>query len=205
MMKEYEIRPEELLNKYIELSNRDADLIFNNQPSEDSLCIACGGKSTYSFTKNNFIYCECNDCKTLYLNPRPSLEIFKNFYQNSKSSQYWSDVFYPAVAEIRREKIIKPRVKKLGALLEKINLQVNTIVDVGAGYGIFLDEWRKVFTNTKLIAIEPSSSMANKCRDKGIFTVEDIVENVQDFSDLADLVVCFEVFEHVLSPVDFIC
>ena len=202
-MKEYEIRPEELLSKYIELSNYDAESFFTNKVFEESLCIACGGNSTYKFTKNNFSYCECNDCKTLYLNPRPSLEVFKDFYQHSKSCKYWAEIFYPVVAEIRREKIIKPRVKKLASLLGKVDLNVKSIIDVGAGYGIFLDEWRKISPDAELLAIEPSSNMANKCRENRILTVENIVENVQGYTDSADLVVCFEVLEHVSNPLDF--
>lgn len=203
-MKENEIRPEELLNKYIELSNGDVDLFFTDNVPLELLCVACGGRSTYNFSKNNFSYSECRVCKTIYQNPRPPLDDFKNFYQHSKSSKYWSDTFYPAVAEIRREKIIKPRVKKLASLLGKVDLNVKSIIDVGAGYGIFLDEWRKVFLDAEVLAIEPSSIMANKCRDAGIFTVEDIVENVRGFDGVADLVVCFEVLEHVYSPLDFI-
>ena len=67
-------------------------------------------------------------------------------------------------------------------------------MDVGAGYGIMLDEWRQVHPETSLLAVEPFRSLASECRSKGFEVVEDFAENVK----WADLVVCFEVLEHVL-------
>jgi len=84
------------------------------------------------------------------------------------------------------------------------NLNVSKLIDVGAGYGIFLDEWRKVMPGTELIAIEPSVSLAEECRHKKLSVVESLVENVEGYDDYADLVVCFEVLEHVDSPLEFI-
>jgi SAM-dependent methyltransferase len=75
---------------------------------------------------------------------------------------------------------------------------------VGAGYGIFLDEWRKANPSTQLLAVEPSESLAAECRSKGFEVVEEIAENVSGYNNFADLVVCFEVLEHVYDPVSFV-
>jgi SAM-dependent methyltransferase len=84
------------------------------------------------------------------------------------------------------------------------SIEVSQLVDVGAGYGILLDEWRKLSPETSMLAIEPSSSLASECRVKGFSVVEDIVENVTNYHNEADLVVCFEVLEHVFDPLSFI-
>ena len=56
-MKEYEIRPQELLAKYIELSVQDAENYFSNDVREDIPCVACGSdKNSFAFEKYNFKY-----------------------------------------------------------------------------------------------------------------------------------------------------
>jgi SAM-dependent methyltransferase len=204
-MKEHEIRPEALLNRYVELSARDALNCFSGVARAVVACVACGGaQSTPQFEKNGFAYARCDDCGTLFQSPRPPIAAFEAFYRQSESSKYWADVFFPAVAEIRREKIFRPRVEHLAALCVEKDIEVDRLIDVGAGYGIFLDEWRSRFPKTQLLAVEPSFSLANECRAKGFEVVEDIVENVNGHDASADLVACFEVLEHVYQPLHFI-
>lgn len=204
-MKETDIRPIGLMKRYVELSAKDADLCFNEAGRRDLPCVSCGSINiTKEFSKSGFDYASCNECGTLYQTPRPPIKEFDEFYKNSRSSQYWADVFFPSVAEARREKIFKPRVQRLLELCKTTNLNVTKLIDVGAGYGIFLDEWRKAVPETELVAIEPSVSLAEECRNKKLSVVESLVENVEGYDDYADLVVCFEVLEHVDSPLEFI-
>ena len=204
-MKEHEIRPEALLNRYVELSAQDAAKCFSNVLRLTVSCVACGGsQAAPQFEKSGFAYAQCVDCRTLFQSPRPPLAAFEDFYRDSESSRYWAEVFFPAVAEIRREKIFRPRVERLADLCAERGISVGRLIDVGAGYGIFLDEWRRRFSSTKIVAVEPSSSLANECRAKGFEVVEEIVENVAGYDEFADLVTCFEVLEHVYDPLDFV-
>jgi SAM-dependent methyltransferase len=204
-MKEKEIRPKELLKRYLELIALDAKRCFGNEMRTEIPCVACGsGDVSHAFLKNGFDYSSCRQCETLYQTPRPSMASFEAFYRNSESSEYWAETFFPAVAEARREKIFRPRVERLSELAVTIGCSVERIIDVGAGYGILLDEWRKRFPNAKLIAIEPSGHLAEECRAKGFEVVENIVEEVVGYDGFADLLVCFEFLEHVYEPLSFI-
>lgn len=205
-MKEEDIRPEALARRYYELSAADAQRCFPLGIARHDLpCVACGGTAVaLAFTKNGFGYGRCADCGTLFQTPRPGIDAFEAFYRDSESSNYWSDVFFPAVAEVRRERIFRPRVERLAMIAGSSLPPSATVIDVGAGYGIFLDEWRKVRSADRLIAIEPSAHLASECRAKGFATLEDIVENVAGLENAADLVVCFEVLEHVHQPVEFL-
>lgn len=204
-MKEHEIRPEALLNRYLELSARDAAMCFGDMPRLALACVACGGeKSTQEFEKNGFAYARCVDCGTLFQSPRPPIAAFEAFYRESESSKYWAEVFFPAVTEIRRERIFRPRVERLAGICAERGIKVERLIDVGAGFGIFLEEWMARFPKVQALAVEPSSSLAQVCRTKGFDVVEDIVENVVGHNDSADLVACFEVLEHVYAPVDFV-
>ena len=204
-MKEHEIRPADLLARYLELSAQDAEHCFGDATRANLNCIGCGGsRLEFQFEKHAFAYARCGECGTLFQTPRPELAAFEAFYRESVSSRYWAEVFFPAVAEIRREKMFRPRVERLAALCAGKSLEVQRLIDVGAGYGIFLDEWRARFPQTELVAIEPSASLAQECRAKCLTVVEDIVEHATGNDGWADLVACFEVLEHVHEPLEFV-
>ena len=205
-MKESDIRPENLLKRYLELSEQDAANCFENEPRAMIPCVGCGSLQVEpDFEKHGFAYGLCRDCGTLYQTPRPSLSAFEAFYRDSVSSNYWAEIFFPAVAEARRDKIFHPRAQRLADMCEAQGLAIQRLIDVGAGYGIFLDEWRKRAPDTQLVAIEPSAALAAECRFKGFEVVENIVEQVGGgYEGFADLVVCFEVLEHVYEPIAFV-
>jgi SAM-dependent methyltransferase len=204
-MKESDIRPEALLLRYLELSERDAELCFVDTPRLNIRCVACDGdRLVGEFEKNGFDYSSCRDCGTLFQSPRPPIAAFEAFYRDSVSSRYWAEEFFPAVAEARRDKIFRPRVERMAELCRTRGISVERLIDVGAGYGIFLDEWRRRYPSTQALAVEPSELLAAECRSKGFDVVEDIAENISGYDNYADLVVCFEVLEHVYDPLAFV-
>lgn len=204
-MKESDIRPEHLHLRYLELSAQDAEKCFSGVERKLIDCVACGKPNRrVAFEKNGFGYVCCEACGSLYQSPRPTIDAFEAFYRDSESSRYWAEEFFPAVAEARRDTIFRPRVERLAELCVGKGITIDRLIDVGAGFGIFLDEWRHRFPKTELVAIEPSRKLAQRCRDLGFMVVEEIVENAADKSGDADLVVCFEVFEHVYDPLTFI-
>jgi SAM-dependent methyltransferase len=156
-MKESDIRPKELFQKYLELSAADTETYFISSQREHLSCPACGNQTSQpAFEKSGFGYTVCRSCQTLYQNPRPPLEEFSRFYQESPSAQYWAKEFFPAVAEIRREKLFKPKVMELARLCQNENFKPAVVADIGAGFGLFLEEWRILFPDTRTIAIEPN-------------------------------------------------
>lgn len=204
-MKESDIRPEHLHQRYMELSAQDAERCFGDSPRLAIDCVACRARAAVpQFTKHGFDFSLCGKCGTLYQAPRPPIAAFERFYQDSVSSRFWAEEFFPAVAEKRRDSIFRPRVERLLDLCRERSIEVGSLVEVGSGFGIFLEEWRKRSPGTRLLAIEPSAKMAEVCRGKGFEVEEHIVENVRGRDGAADLLVCFEVLEHVYDPVEFV-
>lgn len=203
-MKESDIRPKELFQKYLELSATDTETYFISSQREHLPCPACGNQTSHpAFEKSGFGYTVCRSCQTLYQNPRPPLEEFSRFYQESPSAQYWAKEFFPAVAEIRREKLFKPKVVELSRLCQNENFKPAVVADIGAGFGLFLEEWRNLFPDTRTIAIEPNSEMADLCRDKKLEVIECFAEEASSLYGHVDLVVALEVIEHVHDPLVF--
>lgn len=203
-MKESEIRPEELFNKYLDLSTQDGQLLDRNEFVEIS-CPSCGeDKSPVSFVKNDYSYKVCQACNNLFCSPRPNEEQLKYLYSESKSSAYWSKEFFPAVCEARKEKLFKPKAKKIKELLSLRNIKINTLCDIGAGHGLFLEEISKTLEEVNLFAIEPDLNSAKICEGKGIEVLNKTVENSSEWSDKFDFVISSEVIEHVYDPQVFI-
>ncbi len=203
-MKENEIRPKRLFREYLRLSAVDSETYFISSQRQSLPCPACGNeKFSPVFQKSGFGFTVCRACQTLYQNPRPPVEEFSRFYQESPSTRYWTEEFFPAVAEIRRKELFKPKVIELAQLCRNENFKPEIVADIGAGFGLFLEEWRNLFPDTRAIAVEPNPEMANLCRAKKLEVIECFVEQATSFFGKVDLVVALEVIEHVHDPVEF--
>lgn len=204
-MKEEEIRPRALLEQFLRLSEDDAKKFFADAPTSSIPCVACGHiESEVRFQKAGFTYSQCRECSTLFNSPRSPLDRYIAFYKESASWTFWSDYYFPAIAEARREKMFIPRVKMISEICLKNNIAIDTLIEVGAGYGIFLEEWKKAHLTKNIIAIEPAPTLADVCRKKGFEVYEEVAENISEVNKLGDLVVCFEVLEHVFDPHHFL-
>lgn len=204
-MKEKDIRPTDVLLEYLRLSALDAKHYFDPARRVAVPCPACGSDDPqYAFEKHGFAYDVCGACGTLYLSPRPPLEEFEAFYNDSPSSLYWANTFSPAVAEVRREKIFVPRVEKISGMCNSRHFFPKMVMDVGAGYGIFLEEWKKVHSGSSVCAVEPGAELAETCREKGIEVLKCFAEHADAWAGRADLLTCFEVIEHAHNPLMFI-
>ncbi|AAN48827.1 class I SAM-dependent methyltransferase [Leptospira interrogans] len=203
-MKENEIRPKELLTRYLNLVESDSKKL-NKTKFLTISCPACGSDQYRKhIQKNDYTYVLCEGCRSLFCNPRPSEEILEDFYKTAESSRFWSDVFFPTVAESRREKLFKPKAERIFEYFKKENFEPAKICDVGSGYGIFLEELRRFFVKSEIFGIEPSPEMAEISTKKGIETLNATAEDSSKWSARFDLVISSEVIEHVFSVPKFI-
>lgn len=203
-LSEKEIRPKELFQEYLELSKIDGDKLdrelFDSVP-----CTACDSSElNIAFIKNGYQFNICEKCHSLFCSPRPSQEQLIELYTNSPSSTFWSNQFFPAVAEARREKLFKPKAEQILNLIKSKDLPINSICDVGAGHGYLLEEIKKIDDNYRLYAVEPDRTSASICREKGVEVLESVSEKAYEWAERFDLVISFEVIEHAHSPLGFV-
>lgn len=203
-MKENEIRPKELHEKYLSLCIEDAKHL-DRSLFETIDCPACRSKNYKNhLTKNEYIYVKCDECGTVFCNPRPSESTLENFYEKAESSKFWSTDFFPAVAEPRREKLFKPKAERIFNYFSDKDVIPQKICDVGSGYGIFLEELKKFYPTSSIFGIEPSPEMAEISSKKGIETLNATSEKSGQWKNQFDLVISSEVIEHVFSVREFI-
>lgn len=205
-LNENDIRPEDLMTEQKKHMLADIDFIlqFKSEYVEVA-CPACGSNNgEAAFTKYSLNYKDCSDCGTLYINPRPTPEHLEQFYKQSKNYEYWNTHIFPASSEVRRTRIFKPRVQKVKEICAGLGIKPQTLVEVGAGFGLFCDEVQKDGFAATVIAVEPTPSLAETCRGRGLTVMESTIEKATFAPESVDVLCSFEVIEHLFNPGAFI-
>jgi len=171
----------------------------------DVPCPACGSEDASSaFEKYGLTYMICSNCATVYMNPRPTSAILENYYSTSESYRYWNEYIFPASEEARREMIFYPRACRVVDICYRNGIECGTLIEVGAGFGTFCEEVQRLGIFRRVVAVELNPYLAETCRSKGLEVVEKPIEQVQLEGDTVNIVVSFEVVEHLFSPRDFL-
>lgn len=194
------------MERYLALSKADSEtLLGDSRRRQASPCPGCGADAGEpAFEKHGFTFRECEACGSLYVSPRPRGDDLDRFYRESPSSRFWANEFFPAVADARRERIIRPRVQRILERPSVAALETPTVIDVGAGSGAFLSEFRAARPDWSYLAIEPGRELADQCRDAGIDVIEAPADEAEGAAGRGDVVTSFEVIEHVHDPVAFV-
>jgi SAM-dependent methyltransferase len=203
-MKEIEIRDPNAHNRYLALVEKDCVDFFSEADLRHEVpCPACGSDQYFSqFRKVGFHYVTCEKCETLYARTRPPREKLGRFYDTAVSTKFWINDFFKPVAEARRAKIFEPRAAELAMRFGADPRW--TIGDIGAGFGLFLDEMRKIWPAGIYWAIEPSSEQAELCRQMGVAVRCSMLEELEGLDGTFDLLTGFELLEHLYDPRDFL-
>jgi 2-polyprenyl-3-methyl-5-hydroxy-6-metoxy-1,4-benzoquinol methylase len=206
MLKESEIRPNELMKAQAERHAADVErLLKHKHDFVEVCCPACGSQNKHNiYEKYGIQFVSCNDCETNYASPRPRPEHLDDYYSHSENYAYWNKYIFPASESARREKIFKPRVQMVLDLCQKFNVTTNTLLEVGAGFGTFCEEIQKTNVFNRIIGVEPTSDLAETCRNKGIEIIEKPIEQIDFSNNRIDVIVNFEVIEHLFSPQEFV-
>lgn len=173
-------------------------------------CPGCGGhEQRPAFEKNGFSLAHCGDCGTLYVSPAPTPEALVDFYRDSASASYWASVFSPAVAEARRTVIFAPRAARVASLIDTYATGApgGELFDVGAGAGLFLEEFKAVSSETPVSAIEPGRLHAENLKNQSVRVFEGYADDAArdpEWTGMAACVTCFEVIEHIPDSVVFL-
>src|SRR5688572_25010294 len=118
-----------------------ARLLNNKHRFVDVACPACDSTAnSLAFVKYDLRYVVCHECETMYVNPRPPLDVLANYYETSENYKYWNKYIFPASEAARREKIFRPRAERLVELCQRYDIGGSVLLEVGAGFGTFCEE-----------------------------------------------------------------
>jgi 2-polyprenyl-3-methyl-5-hydroxy-6-metoxy-1,4-benzoquinol methylase len=204
-LREEQIRPDELMAEQARRYEADISrLLASRDRFVEVACPACEATdSRAKWTKYELSFVECAACETVYMNPRPGPELLEDYYANSENYEYWSRVVFPASEDARREKIFRPRAERIVEIARRHGVESGAVVDIGAGFGSFCQEVKRIGHFDRVVAIEPEPHLAAACRERGLEVIEAPVERAE-IGGGADVVTSFEVIEHLFSPAEFI-
>lgn len=159
-------------------------------------CILCKSKNvTFIYKVAKYLYYQCENCLTLFLSPTPTKKELDLYYQNSFS--------YSAGAT--NESQIRKRAKVILSNLKHLHPTGERLLDIGSGFGYFLDEAQLI--GLKPTGIEPSSKLSAVTVKyltvtKNI-TFEEFYEQNKGKQKF-DFITLIHVIEHVPNPKRFI-
>lgn len=200
-LKENDIRPVKLYNKYISLINKDIKL-YDFISHKISSCPFCSSKlNEFLFKKNKFSYVRCKFCYSIYSIDRPNLKVLKKYYNKSASNNFWYNKFWPTVVNKRVNLVFKERANFIYRNKSKFKLNFSKYIDVGSGNNEFL-KIIQTKIKKKVYGIEPSSETLNF--NKNIFVINSTLEASKLDKNSVSLFTVFELIEHTFSPKNFI-
>lgn len=205
-LSEHELCPDDLLGEHEKAFARDIARLHARRAEFVAVaCPACGADSASpEFEKYGFAYLRCPACRTIYMSPRPSERVMADFYANSENYAYWAKHIFPASEATRREKIHKPWLQRVLAYCERFGVDKRRLVEVGPGFGTFCAVAMEAKAFKEVLAIEPTPELAAACRTRGVKVIEKRVEEVGNEAGTADVLVSFEVIEHLFEPRRFL-
>lgn len=206
VMKESDIRPPDLMDELKNYLNNDRKRWLAGQDKFVRIaCPACGSKkATGQEVIRGMAFETCSRCETVFHNPRPSRQQLRAYYDGAESYKYWSEHIFPKSEVSRREKIFRPLADMVQSVIAEHQKKSGTLVEMGAGFGLFCEEMAKKKVFKRIIAVEPVSELADRCRDKKLEVLESYFEDVDLPEASVDCIVTFEVIEHVFSPSELI-
>jgi 2-polyprenyl-3-methyl-5-hydroxy-6-metoxy-1,4-benzoquinol methylase len=206
-LSEKELCPDDLLAGQEAAFARDiARLHARSTEFVEVSCPACTGpkRGVPAFEKFGFRFQTCPGCGTIYMSPRPSERLMADYYANSENYAYWAKYIFPASEPTRREKIHKPWLERVLGYCRRYDIPCGTLAEVGPGFGTFSAVATESGRFKRVLAIEPTPEMAAACRERGVTVVQRRVEDVRDEVDGTDVLVAFEVIEHLFDPCTFL-
>jgi len=205
VMKEEQIRPRLLMEENAKLNAEDIQALLERKSEFVHIpCPACESKdNSVMFEKNGFTFVRCSQCETVFVNPRPTMRMLKEYYGTSKCIKHWNEKIFLVSENARRERIFAPRARRVVELCKKVGVPNQVLIDVGAGFGTFCEEVSALGHFEKVVAVEPSSTLAKTCRKKGLHVIESMIEDVE-IDENVSVITNFELIEHLYWPKDFL-
>lgn len=155
-------------------------------------CKICGnGKTRFFCNVNTFSYHRCDRCRTLFLNPLPKKNDLILYYKKN----------FDFKAGLANQSRIRSKAKSILKALKGMHSQGTSLLDVGSGYGLLLDEAKKMGLSVE--GIEPARRLSRQLRiQKNIKVIGTDFENYYLYHRRKkfDFIIMSHVLEHAANP-----
>lgn len=164
------------------------------------ICHSFSVKLKYEFTSHN--YFACRQCTVEFLFPFPTSEEIMSLYKNEdyfKKGNIGTG-YEDYTGELRGYELTFR--KKIKYLVSIGCTSKSKILEIGPGPGIFLKELREMNFQS-VMGLELNPYALDEMHKAGIHAVQGTINNLPR-EEKYDLIVMLDVFEHILSPEEFL-
>jgi SAM-dependent methyltransferase len=147
---------------------------------------------------SSLIRVNCKDCEMVFANPMPSDNALENFNANYFDSAHGglaqsmqATAFFKAIARIRGAHLQK--------YIDKLNIKLKSILEIGPGPGFFAANWLLKNPDIDYKVMETDTS----CYDS-LNTIGVKILNPKEEFEQVEAVVISHVLEHVSNPKEFL-
>jgi SAM-dependent methyltransferase len=195
-------RPDFEAEFFRRLSADTAALVRDQAQFIESDCPACGSdRHSKVWEYQSIDYHRCQQCMMFFMCPAPTDEMHLRWVETSEALRYWRDDM-PAEIRSSRVKMYRERADYILGKLKDLGFSAQSVLEIGAGNGELMHELatRPESPFARLIALEPQPITMDL---PGVQIVQSGFEGVPADAR-CDVVLAFEVIEHILEPVSFL-
>lgn len=143
--------------------------------------------------KKNTSLIKCPECSLVQVACLSSKELITKLYQELQDDDFEKEIFSRELS-FRRDLLI---------IHEALPFEPKNILEVGAFTGGAQKSIRDIFPKAEIMGIEPSKWAAQLARKKGYNVIEAVVGNDLPVDNKFDLILSWDVIEHLEQPSEF--
>ena len=139
----------------------------------------------------------CKKCHHVQIYPVPTMKEIEKFYNENLQEK---NIGYKATIKEIKEKNLDDTIRRV-SLIKKITSKRNSILEIGSGYGFFLERMKN--SGYKIMGTEVSKArikFLKKIPNIEIFQSSEPAKIKKKF----DVIVMFHVLEHLTDPITFL-
>jgi 2-polyprenyl-3-methyl-5-hydroxy-6-metoxy-1,4-benzoquinol methylase len=204
-MKEGDLRPAHLSEKQKKAYHLDI-LRYRKYLHEFRIrtCPGCGGSENSMYLEHDeFVFVSCVACHCIFMNPGPTDLHLADLYENSEIYKFWAEYMYPQSRDSRLATLHKMRVEWLvNAIGDYLVTKKNyRILEIGAGTGDTMFKLNSLNrSDLQAFAVEWNPEMKGALGENGVQFLGKTIADIKPNEPKFDVIVLFEVIEHLLDP-----
>jgi 2-polyprenyl-3-methyl-5-hydroxy-6-metoxy-1,4-benzoquinol methylase len=194
----------------------DARYIFKKH--KDSFnhrnCPYCGADD-YSHIEdfdNSYKVAACNVCSGHYVNPCPDVNALSDYYNNGRCNILLEEIVKKRQNRKSVSFIFDNRLAEVcDIILNRLNKKEIKILEIGCSSGIFLDKLQKYLSEKlpnyqfSLFGVDiDSNAICNSANDSLNLICQSIESYLENANQTFDIILHFELIEHLFDPYNFI-
>lgn len=163
-------------------------------------CPHCNSSEANSeFSLNGFKHQKCKSCNSVYVSPRLNDECLHKLYSDDYYSEMFTKSMIPFFAK-RKELIGQNKYKQILEFFKDTDIK-KRVLDIGCGVGEVIDVFKDNHWECEAVELNPVAS--KWLTERGIKVFPDTLDNYQTEKQF-DLIMAWNVIEHVTNPKEFL-